>query len=378
MADLVHHLARRGLEVVQQHRNDPEPTFKIPAWGAALLGMTTVVFFAASMMIRYTYAELIGTLTMIETPTATAIVRTSPDSSDPDAPHPKASESEKETLLEQELLIVKTQPITAKFRTTIAHLRAHGGFFSRFRGAHLLALYYMIYYLLCSAWFELVPQTLGFRAAVTVGISTLLCRLNATWTHVVISEPSDKRMFQRIPARSSFGKLAGPTFLNALAKQMVGLGLLELITLFGLQQYASDPSRLNELNDAQRLTVWAHSFLVLISGVLAAVFIIIPSHVALKRVQASLLPEEDESIVPFDRTFNGKVVPEILGGSGRVGMREAWKSFDWNGRIRLVKVYTKVLAMQMALFMVFVIAVTGELRIILGDRLDKVIMQQVL
>lgn len=315
---------------------------------------------------------------MIETPTATAIIHTSSDASDPDASLPKASDSEKETLLEQELLIVKTKPITAKFRTIIAHLRAHGGFFSRFRGAHILALYYLMYHIFCSLLFPTIPDTIGNRALISVAISTVLFRIDATWTHVVISESSEKRWYRRVPKPSTFRKLAGPTFLNALARQMVGFGLIKMITSFGLERYVTDPSRLTELNDADRLAAWASLFAVLITAILAAVLVIFPSHVALKRVQASLLPEEDESIVPFDRTFNGKVVPEILGGSGCVGMREAWKSFDWNGRIRLVKVYAKVFSMQVALLMIFIITATAELRIILGDQLDKVIMQQVL
>ncbi|MCJ1390266.1 hypothetical protein MMC18_003124 [Xylographa bjoerkii] len=374
MASVMHHLVSRGLEAVQQHHQEnPEQTlgpFRVPAWGFVLVGLTTVLYLAISLGIRYTYAELIGTLTMIEDPSTTIILCTS----EADAPLPSAVESEKGPVLEQEVLLVKSKPITAKFRTTIAHLRAHGGFLSRFRGAHVLVAYYLAYHLMCSFLFRLVPHTLGYRAIITVATSTILCRLNATWTHIVISEASEKRFFQRVPARTSFRKLAGPTFLNAVAKQVVFLGLVEMFTTFGLQPYVADLSKLGELSDAERLNVWFHSFIVLTTAILAGVFVIIPTHVALKRVQASLLPEDDESIVPFDRTFNGKVVPEILGGSGRVGMAEAWKSFDWNGRVRLFKVYAKVAAMQGALFMLFTIVVAGEVRVILGDQLDKIVM----
>ncbi|MCJ1381400.1 hypothetical protein MMC17_004510 [Xylographa soralifera] len=373
MASVMHHLVSRGLEAVQQHQDNPEQPFgpfKVPTWGFVLVGLTTALYFAISLAIRYTYGELIGTLAMIEDPSTTMIIRTS----ETDAPLPSAVESEKGPLLEQEILLVKSKPITAKFRTTIAHLRAHGGFLSRFRGAHVLAAYYLAYHLMCSFLFRLVPHTLGYRAIITVAASTILCRLNATWTHIVISEASEKRFFQRVPARASFRKLAGPTFLNAVAKQVVFVGLVEMFNTFGLQPYADDLSKLGELNDAERLNVWFHSFIVIITAVLACVFVVIPTHVALKRVQASLLPEEDESIVPFDRTFNGKVVPEILGGSGRVGMAEAWKSFDWNGRVRLFKVYAKVAGMQGVLFMLFTIVLAGEVRVILGDQLDKMVI----
>ncbi|MCJ1284662.1 hypothetical protein MMC26_003997 [Xylographa opegraphella] len=373
MASVMHHLVSRGLDVVQQHQANPDQAFgpfKVPTWGIVLVGITIALYFALSLGIRYTYAELIGTLAMIEDPSTTMIIRTS----EVDAPLPSADESEKAPHLEQEVLLVKSKPITAKFRTAIAHLRAHGGFFSRFRGAHVLAAYYLAYHFMCSFLFRFVPQTLAYRAIITVAASTILCRFSATWTHIVISEASEKRFFQRVPALPAFRKLAGPTFLNAVAKQVVFLGLVSMFNTFGLQPYAADPSLLGELNDAERVTVWLHAFIVLTTAILAAVFVIIPTHVALKRVQASLLPEDDESIVPFDRTFNGKVVPEILGGSGRVGMAEAWKSFDWNGRVRLFKVYAKVAAMQGALFMLFTVVLAGEVRVILGDQLDHVVI----
>ena len=152
------------------------------------------------------------------------------------------------------------------------------------------------------------------------------------------------------------------------------LGLVQLVAVFGLQPYAADPSLLGYLNDAERRTVWLHALVVLATATLAGVLVLIPSHVALRRVQASLLPEEDEAVVSFDRTFNGKVVPAILGGSGRVGMAQAWRSFDWNARMRLATVYAKVAGMQGALFVLFTFVLAGEVRLILGDQLDKVVM----
>ena len=90
-------------------------------------------------------------------------------------------------------------------------------------------------------------------------------------------------------------------------------------------------------------------------------------------MQASLLPEDDEPIVPFDRTFGGKVVPAIIGGSGMIGMRDAWKTFDWNATVRVVKVYVKTALMQTALFMFFLATVAVELRLMLGPQLDRII-----
>ncbi|MCJ1408817.1 hypothetical protein MMC19_002893 [Ptychographa xylographoides] len=375
---VAHTLMSRGLEVgrdlhakyqMKENGDIHLGDVNMPKWGIALLGFTILLYILVSMSIRYTYAELIGTLAMIETPTVTAIVRTSPE--DPDFPLP--SVAEKEPLMEQELLLLKSKPITSKFRTTIKHLRAHGGFFSRFRGAHVLAMYYVIYHLLTSVLTSFAPNSSSYHSIVTIATSTILCRLNATWTHVVISEPSTKRFYQRIPARAAFRKLAGPTFIVATLKQILIVCLGELYLGLGLQAFLADPSKLAALPESQQLAVLAKALAFFLLVIVNVVFIIIPAHVALKRVQASLLPEEDESIVPFDRTFNGRVVPEILGGTGHMSLRGAWKSFDWNGRVRLFKVYAKVGAMEMGLNMLLVFVVLGELRLILGDVVDKIV-----
>lgn len=102
-----------------------------------------------------------------------------------------------------------------------------------------------------------------------------------------------------------------------------------------------------------------------------AVLIVFPANVSLTRVQASMLPEEHESIVPFDRTFSGKVKPEILGGSGAVGMLDAWKTFGWAARLRLVKLYAKIGLIQFAITLGFIMAMVGELRLIVGEELHK-------
>ena len=77
--------------------------------------------------------------------------------------------------------------------------------------------------------------------------------------------------------------------------------------------------------------------------------------------------------MPFDRTFGGRVVPESAGGTGVLGLLEAWRSFDWAARIRLVKVYLKTGAIQVAVSALFLGVVYGELRFIMGDALDKMV-----
>ena len=127
-----------------------------------------------------------------------------------------------------------------------------------------------------------------------------------------------------------------------------------------------------EKDDAQKFALFQVA-MAAVAGIVIVVLVIIPADVTLKRVQASMLPEADEAIVPFDRTFGGKVVPEILGGSGAVGMFDAWKTFDRSARIRLVKLYAKIFLVQFATTILFLMVIFGELRVIMGDDLRKAV-----
>ena len=131
-------------------------------------------------------------------------------------------------------------------------------------------------------------------------------------------------------------------------------------------------NRLGEISEHERRVIFAKFMAVCVVGILTAVFIFIPASVSLKRVQASMLAEEEETIVPFDRTFGGKVQAEITGGSGKLGMLDAWKTFDWAARIRLMKVYGKTLAMQTVVTVMFGMMVVGELQLIMGDMFPKI------
>ncbi|MCJ1360204.1 MAG: hypothetical protein MMC33_010207 [Icmadophila ericetorum] len=343
-----------------------ETSFEIPGWGFAMLFVTVVVYMITGSLLRYTYGSLIPTLAMIETPTATAIIKTSEvdapldEKTDPDAP-PR--------YVEQELLLVKAKPITGKFRTTIRHLRERAGRFSRFRGVRVIAIYHIAEMALLGVMSKFpVP-----RGLMSICVAILLCNLKATWTHVVISEPSTKKWYQRIPSRKVFVKLAAPTAIYAVAQHVAMKLPAAIMHKFHLARYIQDPSLLNNLAPGQQKQIIFACSLVAVAALVTTVSIVIPANVALKRVQASMLPEEDESIVPFDRTFGGKVVPEVVGGSGKIGMLEAWKTFDWNSRVRLLKIYAKNAAIQGVLFMGFAGIILAELQLVLGDQLWQAI-----
>ena len=113
---------------------------------------------------------------------------------------------------------------------------------------------------------------------------------------------------------------------------------------------------------AKSLTVFTWRSVVCGILFLATSFLlVIPASVSLTRVQASLLPAEEEPIVPFDHTYGGRVISRDDGGNGIVGFFDAWRTFAWNSRVRLVWAYAKFGLLSVALTFVFAAAFITEL-----------------
>ena len=153
----------------------------------------------------------------------------------------------------------------------------------------------------------------------------------------------------------------------ALAEQATIYVPVALFVAFGLEGYVRNPAAFGELSPMQQKSVMLATFAVMMSWITIAVLIVFPASVTLKRVQASLLPEEFDSIVPFDRTFGGKVQPQVTGGTGVVSMLDAWKTFDWAARFRLVKLYAKIFAIQVSTTVFFILFAVFQVRMINGD-----------
>lgn len=330
----------------------------------------------SSGQIEYTYGTVVATLAMIESPTSVAIVKpVVTDSEDPDASRstPEDKVSEKTPLVDAELLLVRTQPITASFRTTIRHLRARAGRLSVLRGARAAVAFHLLHFVLTNLAVFVFGGKRSVEPVAAWVAAVALARINMTWAHVVISENSPKRWWLRLPSFQSARKTVPAMALWATAHQLTVLLPSMLFQNFGLRRYVEDPESWAQLSEGGRVDVLNHMFVVCAVAFAIEVLILLPATVTLKRVQASQLPAADEAIVPFDRTFGGRVVPESAGGQGVLGLFEAWRSFDWAARIRLVKIYLKTGAIQAAVGILFLGVVYGELRFIMGDSLDKMV-----
>jgi hypothetical protein len=291
-------------------------------------------------------------LATVEDPSATVYII------DNDSDSPKDPLLEKTGIdrrVEPELHVVQNRPITSSFRTTLHHLRTQDGRSGPFRGA-AVRFVYCVTIALITGLLSRLPSPFAI-------IAVLLCaRLDLAWNNIVISKGSPKCWYRRIPSLRSWLKVLPATAVYAVADQLTVLLPTQLARMNGLQ-HLIDNIHLSDDSEERRAMMHAlcrSGFAVALVAIATTVLILIPASVTLTRVQASLLPENEETIVPFDRSFGGKVVPESLGGQGVVGILDAWKSFGWSSRIRLLKVYVKVWAIQAALFTLFGITLFAE------------------
>ncbi|KAI4118080.1 MAG: hypothetical protein LQ345_001806 [Seirophora villosa] len=371
MSGIAHHLLKRGIDAGREsyrsnsQASDDKP-FGNPHAVAATLGITALLWFLAMNAIHYVYGGVVATLTMIETPTATAFTVDPAQSDEVDAPLLSGDEK-KSSSTEPELFYVKTKPITSKIRTTIKHLVAVAGPWSRFRGLQVAVLYHFVHHMI----FQLLTALIGHRmipqSLAAVATAVILCRLQMLWNHVVISAPSEKKWYRCFPTIEQGKKIILPTAVWAIAEQATIYVPITLFYAFNLDAYAQNPQNFGNLSEMQQKSIMLASLAVMMSGLVTAALITVPASVTLNRVQASLLSEEHDTIVPFDRTFGGRVQPAVVGGTCAVSMLDAWKTFDWAARLRLIGLYAKIFAIQISTCIFFVALAVFEVRMINGD-----------
>lgn len=129
---------------------------------------------------------------MIETPTATAFKVDSADEVDAPLLDQKTAGM---APAEADLFLVKQKPITSKMRTALKHIKSVGGRGAAFRGLHVALIYHFVHSLITN----LFASSGMSRPIIAIITSVVLCRIQMTWTHIVISNPSEKAWYRRFP-----------------------------------------------------------------------------------------------------------------------------------------------------------------------------------
>ncbi|KAF4634516.1 hypothetical protein G7Y89_g3586 [Cudoniella acicularis] len=341
-ASLVGILARRGIEL-HNARKEHAGSNQFPIKPAVLV-VTTVVFFAAFIWIQYIFGRVIPTLAMIESrPDLSSYEHLPTEDQDTDATVEK----------DQELESVKSKPITTSLQLTLKLLKSRGGR----RGFRILLITQTLIGWTAAFFSALpyVPTGVGLVLAPVIWAQPL-----ASWTHLIISERNPKPWYRYLAlSMKTWRKLAVPTAVVALIEN--ASILLPIYAAYAAGFGQKRPQEIAKLSTQERNIMIGKGAGIFSLAMALTIVLAIPASVVLTRVQASLLPESEETIVPFDRTFKGKVVPETVGGSGVIGMLDAWTTFDWSDRIRLVKTYVKVFLIYLALIGLFIVVIYLEL-----------------
>jgi hypothetical protein len=350
MDSLTKNLFRRGFEAHTQENgffdgNNPWNT-EIPAWGIVYLTVIGLLFMGCMAFISYTYGDVITTLSMIESPSATFYVPTPTVDDSSDAP------LESDAKADPELVMVKEKLITSNLRKAEKYLVAQAGSMARFRGVSMALVTHLMGWNLAKFFTYVLPNSFFLSLPISIILSrVVLANFSLGWTHIVISQPSSKYWFRRIPNFSAWKKVARPTLILAAAEQAALFIPIYLATAWGLDKHSPDSTSGNMFLETVQKTM-----IVGLLSLAATLLVVIPAKVTLTRVQASLLPEDQETIVPFDRSFGGKVVPEIVGGTGMISLLDAWKTFGFHSRIRLIKLYVGIIFIQFFTTIFFAVA----------------------
>ncbi|KAJ4295493.1 hypothetical protein N0V90_007506 [Kalmusia sp. IMI 367209] len=363
---MIEHVVRRGLQHAPAFikRAAEEPKLEMPTWGIVLLSVTFIVSMLFISAVEYTLKDVLPTLAMVESPAAAITV------SHPQEP---ASKDEKEGLLETAptITLVHQKPITSSIRGTIRHLVAEAGKLARWRGFRYHVLFAVAFGWSVGLISNFIPMALPLRTVLLAAAGgAITANLHAAWTHKVISTPSNASFWSRIPSRSSWKLLAFPAAVSS-AMPHISLYISQgFISLFELEEELRR-NKFNDYNGAQWTSFILRWVAVLVISVACTLFLCLPAIVTQVRVEASILPDDQDTIVPFDRTFGGKVVSKVLGGTGCVSFLDAWRSFNWEARRRLIKLYLKTFAVIVGLLFIVAHVLAFEVFAIMGSALGQ-------
>ncbi|KAL5114183.1 hypothetical protein ACEQ8H_007931 [Pleosporales sp. CAS-2024a] len=340
---------------------------EVPTWGVVLLYVSVWVAMVGVTMVSYMIGQVITTLCMVESPVTAITV--SPSA------HEIADKEEKETLLETgpTITLVNQKPITSSIRGTIKHLVAHAGRFARFRGYKIHVLHAILFSIVSTFLSAALPFVPGQGIVVAAVSGAVVANIHAAWTHKVVSLPTQKSFCQRLPSKASWKTLALPAAIEA-AMPTVSLYLTAGVgMLMGLHKLQD--KNMAELSSKQLACLAVRMLITLVFAVTCSLFLCLPAKVTLVRIEASLLPEDEETIVPFDRTFGGQLVSQMMGGSGTISFLGAWRSFNWEARRRLIKLFVKGFVIMTGMVLVMAHVLVAEAFVVMGPEMGKMMSQ---
>ncbi|EMD00529.1 hypothetical protein BAUCODRAFT_28875 [Baudoinia panamericana UAMH 10762] len=393
MSAIVHHVVRRGVEAAHRHFTQPsheqmaqlqhdaelyeQTGQEVSPMEFLPVVITVIVTLLLIASIRYTVGEVMASLAMIESPSSTAIIEPKPPAYSDEQPPAYAEEAdaplEKKPLDEDvdvEVTVISHKPITSKITNTIGLLQRVGGFSARWRGLGLSIFYHFLHAALSNF---LAAMFGGFAAHIPayIIVSIGLMRVHMVWTHTMISGPTTKSWWQRVVPRKQCRVLFLPTLCLAVAQQATFL--LPVAVAFVLLprdfDHAAAMHQMKHGECGENISLALRFLAVPATALFVAVAVLLPAAATLTRIEATLLPEDQETIVPFDKQAIIGDIDMTVCGSSRVLFVQAWRSFDRSARLRVIKLYAKMVLAQATVAVIGLHLMVAELYLMGGERL---------
>ncbi|KAL2796697.1 hypothetical protein BJX66DRAFT_128417 [Aspergillus keveii] len=333
-------LVRRGTEMISvrlQARQQPD---LIHGWlGHAILILTGFAFVFMIFWVDYTCTHVIAALAAVEVSDSHAYIRLD-------------SETPADNSLEDD-----SKPITSGLRSAVRHLRARGGgsIWCTFRAFRMFLSYTGFTMIIGFVFGAFGATAIPIDSVITSMLSQFVSHmLSATWqmawVHLVIADKSPRSSYRRKLGLQHWPRIAPAAALYS------GVTCLAL----SVPAYAARLAAMTFLDTGEYNRGILNFILAGVLPALVLFFVTLPAKAVFIRVAASMLPEEDEPIVPFDRAFGGKVR-----ATGQLSLVNAWTTFDWPARKRYFMVALKALGIEIALGVMGVLLVFGELAVVI-------------
>ncbi|KAG9682972.1 hypothetical protein KCU95_g13710, partial [Aureobasidium melanogenum] len=264
---------------------------------------------------------------------------------------------------------IKSAYITSSIRATIRHLNAEAGDLSMFRGigsSSVAVLVVMPVYLLSefiSHRLPLLKKSNRVAEAFSHQVVELIaCQITAAILHVCISKPRYKFWFRRMPM--TWFKVLRTAWLAILVNGLSG-DIIDAAFYYLTPASKLDPEVITSINTSNKpfqlkdgpvvklsvaFILWACIKSMVRAQIKPLIRLVLerPFKAIETRVYASMLPDDEDPVIPMDRSFQGR--PQSGGilqqQTQPLSFMEAARTIDKKTFIRLVKLQFKLHILQ--------------------------------
>ncbi|KAK9238780.1 hypothetical protein V1525DRAFT_400017 [Lipomyces kononenkoae] len=346
---LIRHTATTCCSVLDENENEH---IDIPKGPAFALGITALVFTIVMFLLNYV-ATVILTLAAVEDPHE-SYSRLGSESSQPLVWEDDNDVDADGAQLEAADGVGRSSSgkgrfFTSTIRRTITYLRNEAGPWGPFRGLSVYIVMQIFSWLYVHFVASLFPILL--QPVVYLGLVVCLAPFSLVLTHVILTVPAQRNWFRRLrntPFRLS--KLTVPVLAaEYLAWQVTSIPSF-IILEFGLPYMGHGGWKALFGTFA---TLFGISLFFLLFILLS-----VPATVVRIRVQASFLPDDEEQIISFDREAFGTITTMR---DAMYSLGKNLKTFSLSDRMRLFRLIVKFMVIGIALSILFICVLTGEL-----------------